>query len=141
LLYLSVLAFTTGMGYNLSSWFYGHSTILSLILVVTVVCYYFSFKTVLDFKKQTQFENPVFDYLILAASFWLVFFDICNSNILLLHTLWISNPNPYRNRILLCLLFWQQSILSIAITGRRLTSVYRLIPNRYWVLISTTKIH
>jgi hypothetical protein len=29
----------------------GH-TILSLILVVTVVCYYFSFKTVLDFKTR-----------------------------------------------------------------------------------------
>jgi hypothetical protein len=30
-------------------------------------------KTVLDFKKETQFENPVFDYLILAAIL-LVFF-------------------------------------------------------------------
>jgi hypothetical protein len=70
LLYLSVLAFITGIGViiyeNIDA--IGHSAILSLILVVTVVCYYFSFKNSNGFQKQeTQFGNPVFDYLILAA--------------------------------------------------------------------------
>jgi hypothetical protein len=89
----------------------GHSTILSLILVVTVVCYYFSFKTVLDFKTRNTIWKP---------SVWLPY-SCCNPLTCIFigylqfqYTFfgtWISNPNSYRNRILLCLLFWQQKHL------------------------------
>lgn len=69
-LYLSVLSFTTGIGIliyqNIDT--IGHIAILSLLLVVTVICYYFSFKNSNGFQKgETNFENPIFDYLILAA--------------------------------------------------------------------------
>ena len=69
-LYLSVLLFTSGIGIliyeNIDS--IGHIAILSLLLTVTVICYYFSFKNAPRFqKRQTSFENPLFDYLILAA--------------------------------------------------------------------------
>ncbi|EIA08806.1 DUF2157 domain-containing protein [Flavobacterium frigoris] len=69
-LYLSVLLFTSGIGIliyeNVDS--IGHIAILSLLLIVTVICYYFSFKNAVGFhKQQTYFENPLFDYLILAA--------------------------------------------------------------------------
>lgn len=69
-LYLSVLLFTSGIGIliyeNVDS--IGHIAILSLLLIVTVICYYFSFKNAVGFQKQqTYFENPLFDYLILAA--------------------------------------------------------------------------
>jgi hypothetical protein len=69
-LYLSVLSFTTGIGIliyqNIDT--IGHIAILSLLLVVTVICYYFSFKNSNGFQKgETSFENPIFDYLILAA--------------------------------------------------------------------------
>ncbi|SDX91498.1 DUF2157 domain-containing protein [Flavobacterium degerlachei] len=69
-LYLSVLLFTSGIGIliyeNIDS--IGHIAILSLLLIVTIICYYFSFKNAVGFKKQqTSFENPLFDYLILAA--------------------------------------------------------------------------
>ena len=69
-LYLSVLLFTSGIGIliyeNIDS--IGHIAILSLLLIVTVICYYFSFKNAVGFQKQqTNFENPLFDYLILAA--------------------------------------------------------------------------
>jgi hypothetical protein len=70
LLYLSVLLFTSGIGIliyeNIDS--IGHIAILTLLLVVTVICFYFSFKKASRFQKQqTSFENPLFDYLILAA--------------------------------------------------------------------------
>jgi hypothetical protein len=42
-----------------------HIAILTLLLVVTVICFYFSFKMHPDFKSSNQFENPLFDYLIL----------------------------------------------------------------------------
>lgn len=69
-LYLSVLLFTSGIGIliyeNIDS--IGHIAILSLLLVVTVICFYFSFKNAPPFQKQqTGFGNPIFDYLILAA--------------------------------------------------------------------------
>jgi hypothetical protein len=69
-LYLSVLLFTSGIGIliyeNIDS--IGHIAILSLLLIVTVICFYFSFKNAPRFQKQqTNFENPLFDYLILAA--------------------------------------------------------------------------
>ena len=69
-LYISVLLFTSGIGIliyeNIDT--IGHIAILSLLLIVTVICFYFSYKNATGFqKKQTTFENPVFDYLILAA--------------------------------------------------------------------------
>jgi hypothetical protein len=69
-LYLSVLLFTSGIGIliyeNIDS--IGHIVILSLLLIITIICYYFSFKNATGFqKRQTNFENPLFDYLILAA--------------------------------------------------------------------------
>jgi hypothetical protein len=87
-----------------------------LILVVTVVCYYFSFKTVLDFKTRNTIWKP---------SVWLPY-SCCNpfdlyfigylQYILLLAHYGLATLIPPQS-ILLCLLFWQQSILSIAITG------------------------
>jgi hypothetical protein len=69
-LYLSVLFFTTGIGIliyqNIDT--IGHIAILSFLLVVTVICFYFSFKNSNGFQKaETSFDNPIFDYLILAA--------------------------------------------------------------------------
>lgn len=69
-LYASVLMFTSGIGIliyqNIDS--IGHIAILGLLLTITVACFYFCFKNSAGFQKmQTQFQNPIFDYLILAA--------------------------------------------------------------------------
>lgn len=71
LLYLSVLLFTSGMGIlvyqNIDS--IGHLAILSLLFVVTLVCFFYSFKNSSGFTKElATFQNPVFDYLVLAAA-------------------------------------------------------------------------
>lgn len=71
LLYLSVLLFTSGIGIliyqNIDS--IGHIAILSLLLVVTTICFYFCFKNANGFKKEeTAFANPIFDYLLLTAN-------------------------------------------------------------------------
>jgi hypothetical protein len=48
--------------------FIGHLVILAILLVVTIVCYYFSFKNANGFHRgETSFENPIYDYIILAA--------------------------------------------------------------------------
>jgi hypothetical protein len=70
-LYLSVLLFTTGIGIliyqNIDT--IGHIAILSLLLIVTIVCFYFCFKNSKGFQKEdTSFENPVLQYLVLAAT-------------------------------------------------------------------------
>ncbi|MDA6071387.1 DUF2157 domain-containing protein [Flavobacterium sp. AC] len=70
-LYLSVLLFTSGIGVliynNIDS--IGHIAILSLLLIVIVVCFYFCFKNSKGFQKQeTAFEHPVLEYLVLAAN-------------------------------------------------------------------------
>ena len=70
-LYLSVLLFTSGIGVliynNIDS--IGHIAILSLLLIVIVVCFYFCFKNAKGFQKsEVVFENPVLEYLVLAAS-------------------------------------------------------------------------
>lgn len=70
-LYLSVLLFTSGTGIliynNIDS--IGHIAILSLLLIVIVVCFYFCFKKSKGFQKQeTSFEHPVLEYLVLAAN-------------------------------------------------------------------------
>lgn len=70
LMYLSVLLFTSGVGIliykNIDT--IGHSIMLLLMLILTGVCYYFSFKKSKGFSKQDiDFENPVYNYLVLLA--------------------------------------------------------------------------
>lgn len=70
-LYLSVLLFTTGIGIliyqNIDT--IGHVAILSLLLIVTVICFYFCFKNSKGFQKEdSSFENPVLQYLVLTAT-------------------------------------------------------------------------
>ncbi|MBF4515411.1 DUF2157 domain-containing protein [Flavobacterium sp. ANB] len=70
-LYLSVLLFTSGIGVliykNIDS--IGHIAILSLLLIVIAVCFYFCFKNSKGFQKsEAVFENPVLEYLVLAAN-------------------------------------------------------------------------
>ncbi|PXY46945.1 DUF2157 domain-containing protein [Flavobacterium hydrophilum] len=70
-LYLSVLLFTSGIGIliyeNIDT--IGHVAILSLLLIVTIVCFYFCFKNSKGFQKsETTFESPVLEYLVLLAN-------------------------------------------------------------------------
>ena len=71
LLYLAVLLFTTGVGIliykNIDT--IGHTIILAILLVLAATCFYFCFKNHKGFSKmETDFENPVFNYLVLAAT-------------------------------------------------------------------------
>jgi hypothetical protein len=70
LLYLSVLLFTGGIGIliyqNIDT--IGHIAILSLLLIVTVISFYFCFKNAAGFKKEeVLFPNSLHDYLVLTA--------------------------------------------------------------------------
>ncbi|MEP6931410.1 MAG: DUF2157 domain-containing protein [Flavobacterium sp.] len=70
-LYLSVLLFTSGIGIliyqNIDT--IGHIAILSLLLIVIVVCFYFCFKNSKGFQKsEATFESPILEYLVLAAN-------------------------------------------------------------------------
>jgi len=70
LLYISMLMFTSGIGIliyqNIDT--IGHSAILGLLLLVTLISYYFCFKTHPGFKKEeVLFPNPLYDYLALTA--------------------------------------------------------------------------
>jgi len=70
LMYFSVLLFTSGVGVliykNIDT--IGHSLILLVMLVLIVVCFYFSFKESKGFSKgDIDFENPVYNYLVLLA--------------------------------------------------------------------------
>ncbi len=70
-LYLSVLLFTSGIGIliykNIDT--IGHIAILSILLIVIGVCFYYCFKNSKGFQKtETTFENPVIEYLVLAAN-------------------------------------------------------------------------
>ncbi|MGH2666567.1 DUF2157 domain-containing protein [Flavobacterium sp.] len=71
LLYLSVLLFTTGVGTliykNIDT--IGHSIILAVLFLITTVCFYFSFKKSKGFSKEdVDFENPVYNYLVLMGT-------------------------------------------------------------------------
>lgn len=70
-LYLSVLLFTSGIGvliYNNIDTI-GHIAILSLLLIVIGVCFFYCFKNSKGFQKsEVTFEHPVLEYLVLAAS-------------------------------------------------------------------------
>lgn len=70
-LYLSVLLFTSGIGIliyeNINT--IGHSILISLVLILTAICYYFCFKKAPKFQKEeTQFESPVMEYIVLTAN-------------------------------------------------------------------------
>lgn len=70
-LYISVLLFTSGIGIliykNIDT--IGHIAILTLLLIAIGVCFYFCFKNSKGFQKsETSFENPVLEYLVLAAN-------------------------------------------------------------------------
>lgn len=70
-LYLSVLLFTSGIGIliyeNIDS--IGHIAILSILLIVIVVCFYYCFKNSNGFQKtETVFESPILEYLVLVAN-------------------------------------------------------------------------
>jgi hypothetical protein len=70
LLYLSILMFTSGIGIliyqNIDT--IGHVAILGLLLLVTLICFYFCFKNHMGFKKEeAPFQNPLYDYLVLTA--------------------------------------------------------------------------
>lgn len=70
-LYLSVLLFTSGIGIliyeNIDS--IGHIAILSILLIVIAVCFYYCFKNSKGFQKtETTFESPILEYLVLAAN-------------------------------------------------------------------------
>lgn len=70
-LYLSVLLFTSGIGIliyqNID--IIGHIALLSILLIVIVIFFYYCFKNSKGFQKtETTFENPVIEYLVLAAN-------------------------------------------------------------------------
>lgn len=121
-LYLSVLLFTSGIGIliyeNIDS--IGHIVILSLLLIVTVICYYFSFKNAVGFQKQqTNFENPLFDYLILAAILLsCIFIGYLQFQYTTFGTHYgLATLIPTAIALFCAYYFDSKSILSIAITG------------------------
>ena len=121
-LYLSVLAFTSGIGIliyqNIDT--IGHVAILSLLLIVTVICYYFSFKNAVGFKKQEiHFENPLFDYLILTAVLLsCIFIGYLQFQYTAFGTHYgLATLIPTAIGLFCAYYFDNKSILSIAITG------------------------
>lgn len=71
LIYLSVVLFTGGIGIliykNIDT--IGHSIILGLILVLTAICFYLSYKKSKGFSKgEVTFDNPLYDYLVLLGT-------------------------------------------------------------------------
>lgn len=70
LMYLSVLLLTSGFGIliykNIDT--IGHTLILTIMLLLIVVCFYFSLKNSKGFSKDDiDFENPTHNYLVLLA--------------------------------------------------------------------------
>ena len=121
-LYLAVLSFTTGIGIliyqNIDT--IGHVAILSILLAVTVVCYYFGFKNSSGFKKEeTNFENPIYDYLILAALLLTcVFIGYLQFQYTAFGTHYgLATLIPTAIGLFCAYYFDNKSILSIAITG------------------------
>ncbi|WP_367770147.1 DUF2157 domain-containing protein [Flavobacterium sp. WC2421] len=121
-LYLSVLLFTSGIGIliyeNIDT--IGHIAILSLLLIVTTICFYFSFKNTVGFKKQeTNFENPLFDYLILTAVLLsCIFIGYLQFQYTAFGTHYgLATLIPTAIGLFCAYYFDNKSILSIAITG------------------------
>ncbi|WP_035671769.1 DUF2157 domain-containing protein [Flavobacterium sp. 83] len=122
LVYLSVLLFTSGIGIliyeNIDS--IGHIAILTLLLVVTAICFYFSFKNSIGFQKQqTNFENPIFDYLLLAAVLLsIIFIGYLQFQYTAFGTHYgLATLIPTAIGLFCAYYFDNKSILSIAITG------------------------
>lgn len=70
LMYLSILLFTSGVGVliykNIDT--IGHTLILMIMFVLILVCFYFSFKKSKGFSREDiDFENPIYNYLVLLA--------------------------------------------------------------------------
>ncbi|RDI56298.1 DUF2157 domain-containing protein [Flavobacterium glaciei] len=121
-LYASVILFTTGIGIliyqNIDS--IGHIAILAFLLLVIVICFYFCFKNSIGFKKQqTQFENPIFDYLILAAVLLsCIFVGYLQFQYAIFGTHYgLATVIPTAIAFFCAYYFDNKSILSIAITG------------------------
>lgn len=70
-LYLSILLFTSGTGvliYNNIDTI-GHTIILGILFALAAASFYFSFKMSKGFRKEeTDFENPMYNYLVLLAT-------------------------------------------------------------------------
>lgn len=121
-LYLSVLSFTTGIGIliyqNIDT--IGHVAILAILLVVTIICYYFSFKNASGFQRgETSFENPIYDYLILAALLLTcIFIGYLQFQYTAFGTHYgLATLMPTTIGLFCAYYFDNKSILSIAITG------------------------
>ena len=121
-LYASVLLFTSGIGIliyqNIDS--IGHIAILSLLLTVTIACFYFSFKNATGFQKQQmQFQNAIFDYLILAAVLLsCIFVGYLQFQYTVFGTHYgLATIVPTAIAFFCAYYFDNKSILSIAITG------------------------
>lgn len=121
-LYLSVLLFTSGIGIliyqNIDT--IGHIAILSLLLIVTAICFYFCFKNSVGFSYQeTQFKNSVFDYLILAAVLLsIIFIGYLQFQYTVFGTHYgLATLVPTTIAFFCAYYFDNKSILSLAITG------------------------
>lgn len=121
-LYLSVLSFTTGIGIliyqNIDT--IGHVAILAILLAVTIICYYFSFKNASGFQRgETNFENPIYDYLILAALLLTcIFIGYLQFQYTAFGTHYgLATLIPTAIGLFCAYYFDNKSILSIAITG------------------------
>lgn len=77
LMYGGVLAFTTGAGMviynNIDA--IGHIALLAILLCLIIGCYFLAFRKAKGFSKtESEFDNPVYDYLVLAGSLLTVVF-------------------------------------------------------------------
>jgi hypothetical protein len=121
-LYLSVLLFTSGIGIliydNIDT--IGHSILISFILILTGICYYFCFKKAHQFQKtQTHFESPVMEYIVLTANLLTCIFI---SYLQLKYNTFGTNYGlatiiPTTIGLLSAYFFDNKNVLSIAITG------------------------
>lgn len=122
LLYFSVLLFTSGVGVliyeNIDT--IGHTLILLIMFVLIAVCFFISFKKSNGFSKEDiDFDNPVFNYLVLLAvilscSFmgyiqfqYLIFGDYYEISVLISALIAIASAYYFNNK----------SALSIGITA------------------------
>ncbi|PBQ32413.1 DUF2157 domain-containing protein [Sphingobacteriaceae bacterium] len=76
-LFLAVMLFTSGVGIfiykNIDS--IGHVSILGIIVLITLICFYYSFKHAKGFSNEKVVsEKPLYDYLVLAADILLGIF-------------------------------------------------------------------
>lgn len=121
-LYLSVVLFTSGIGIliydNIDT--IGHSILISLILILTAICYYFCFKKAPQFQKtETNFESPVMDYIVLTANLLTCIFI---SYLQLQYNTFGTNYGlatiiPTTIGLLSAYYFDNKNVLSLAITG------------------------